>query len=72
MYQSTFWLFFREKQGKRKDDLPKLDVDSMITLILLLDVLEFEIERLSGSHLSRVRKLLDQGQELVMIPSIVE
>lgn len=38
--------------------VPELDVDALVTLVLLLDVLEKEVECLRLSHLPRRRELL--------------
>jgi hypothetical protein len=46
---------------------PQLDVDPRITLVLLLNVLEVEVKRLSLTHLARSRQLLRQREELVVI-----
>lgn len=37
---------------------PKLHVDALVALVLLLHILEEEVERLRGAHLARGRKLL--------------
>jgi hypothetical protein len=46
---------------------PQLDVDPRITLVLLLNVLEVEVKRLSLTHLARSRQLLCQREELVVV-----
>ena len=44
----------------------------MVTLVLLLDVLELEIKRLRTPHLPRRGEFLHEGQELVVVPPVVE
>jgi len=44
----------------------------VVRLVLLLDVLKLEVERLSGSQLARRRELLGEREKLVVIPAVVE
>ncbi|KAL8303673.1 hypothetical protein RB597_004906 [Gaeumannomyces tritici] len=49
-----------------------LDVDTAVRLVLLLDVLEVEVERLRVLQLARRGQLLDERQELVVVPAVEE
>lgn len=59
--------------GTEKDNNePKLDIDSLITLELLLHILECKVECLGLSHFTRSSQLLREGEEFMVIPSIIE
>ena len=53
-------------------DAPELDVDALVALVLLLDVLEAEVERLGLPELAWARELLGKRQELVVVVAVVE
>lgn len=52
--------------------LPQLDVDSMITLVLLLNVLELEFIVGIVAKLSWYSQLLLNSPELVMVSSVIK
>jgi hypothetical protein len=56
----------------RSKNPPQLDVDAVVALILLLDILELEIERLSRPQLAGVGQLLHEREELVVVAAVVE
>jgi hypothetical protein len=51
---------------------PKLDIDTGIALVLLLDILEREIKGLGLAHLAGACQLLRQRDELVVVSAVVE
>ena len=53
-------------------DAPQLDIDSLVALILLLDVLEQKVERLGLAQLARRRELLRKRKKLLVMAPIIE
>jgi hypothetical protein len=53
-------------------DKPKLDVDTLVRLVLLLDVLEAEVKGLSLAELAWSGELLGEGEEFVVVASVKE
>lgn len=46
-------------------NVPQLDINSLIALILLLDILKVKVERLGLSHFARCGEFLREGEEFV-------
>lgn len=54
------------------DVVAQLDVDAVVGFVLLLDVLEVEVEGLGVLQLARGGKLLDEGEEFVVVATVEE
>jgi hypothetical protein len=62
----------KSPQDGDSDKVTKLDIDSMIALVLLLHILELEIKRGFVAKFTRNGEILLHRPELVMIAAVVE
>lgn len=54
------------------DEVSQLHIDSIVGLVLLFDVFEVEGECLRVMQFARGREFLNQGEEFIMIATIIE